>query len=218
MLNKVTKHRPYFKAQQHQQKKTPNTNPPQTKDLFLVQNITLLLTQGRNIKLFLTSLVTVIFFNSKAKFKFLDAQQLQLTAFLVLCKQSRRIPLAQCPDKRPDSARAAWHANWAHCRQPTQCPGVDAQCESPLCLWWLYFFGNWWSPPYLDHPLHHPFLHCLHPQGRPQPAALVRSGDAALIFNNHSLSPALVSWVSSSFECLSSLQTLNCLMYWETTS
>lgn len=88
-------------------RKKPKHKTPQTKDLFLVQNITLLLTQGRNIKLFLTSLVTVIFFNSKAEFKFLDAQQLQLTAFLVFCKQSHRIPLAQCPDKRPDSARAA---------------------------------------------------------------------------------------------------------------
>lgn len=106
MLNKVTKHRPYFKAQQPPQKKTQTQPLPQTKGLFLVQNITLLLTQGRNIKLFLTSLVTVIFFNSKAEFKFLDAQQLQLTAFLVFCKQSHRIPLALCPDKRC-SARAA---------------------------------------------------------------------------------------------------------------
>lgn len=48
----------------------------------------------------------VIFFNSKAEFKFLDAQQLQLAASLVFCKQSHRIPLAQRPDKRPDSARA----------------------------------------------------------------------------------------------------------------
>lgn len=101
MLNKVAEHRPYFKAQ-----KNPKHKTPQTEDLFLVQNITLLLTQGRNTKLFLTSLVTVIFFNSKAEFKFLDAQQLQLAAFFVFCKQSHRIPLAQCPDKRADSARA----------------------------------------------------------------------------------------------------------------
>lgn len=94
-------------------RKNPKHKTPQTKDLFLVQNITLLLTQGRNIKLLLTSLVTVIFFNSKAEFKFLDAQQLQLTAFLVFCKQSHRIPLAQCPDKRPDSARAAMQTRHA---------------------------------------------------------------------------------------------------------
>lgn len=35
----------------------------------------------------------------------------------------------------------------------------------------------------------------------------MHSGDAVLIFSNHSLSPALVSQVSSSFECLSFLQT-----------